>query len=112
MLDDYFSLRFERQLGDVTNTSMEFETNSGIKIDSLNIVSIPSLIDGYIPQLEGLPRLISDLVNTINWDDELLCFSGICRALAEFFVIKEEYCSGESLSEGSNKTIGRSSRSV
>uniref|UniRef100_A0A1I7XIQ0 Kinesin motor domain-containing protein n=1 Tax=Heterorhabditis bacteriophora TaxID=37862 RepID=A0A1I7XIQ0_HETBA len=28
MLDDYFSLRFERQLGDVTNDSMEFETDS------------------------------------------------------------------------------------
>ncbi|VDO77496.1 unnamed protein product [Onchocerca flexuosa] len=48
MLDDYFCLSI---------------TENG------NLNSIPSLIDGFIPQLESLPQLILTLANDIIWHD-------------------------------------------
>ncbi|KAM3723204.1 DNA mismatch repair protein [Dirofilaria immitis] len=48
MLDDYFCLSI---------------TENG------NLNSIPSLVDGFIPQLESLPHLILTLANNIIWDD-------------------------------------------
>lgn len=48
MLDDYFCLSI---------------TENG------NLDSIPSLVDGFIPQLESLPQLILTLANDIMWDD-------------------------------------------
>lgn len=48
MLDDYFCLSV---------------TDNG------NLSTIPSLIDGFIPQLESLPQLILTLANDVKWDD-------------------------------------------
>uniref|UniRef100_A0A0M3K5J6 DNA mismatch repair protein Mlh1 (inferred by orthology to a human protein) n=2 Tax=Anisakis simplex TaxID=6269 RepID=A0A0M3K5J6_ANISI len=77
MLNDYFCLRI---------------TSDGA------VETIPSLIDGYVPQLEGLPTLISSLVYDVDWEQEQTCFTGICWALANFFCVHEEYCKGEQLS--------------
>uniref|UniRef100_A0A0R3RGY5 DNA_mis_repair domain-containing protein n=1 Tax=Elaeophora elaphi TaxID=1147741 RepID=A0A0R3RGY5_9BILA len=48
MLDDYFCLSIA---------------------ENGNLGSIPSLVDGFIPQLESLPQLILTLTNDISWDD-------------------------------------------
>ncbi|KAM3723202.1 DNA mismatch repair protein [Dirofilaria immitis] len=77
MLDDYFCLSI---------------TENG------NLNSIPSLVDGFIPQLESLPHLILTLANNIIWDDEQSCFEQICWALSEFFCLKKEFCNGEAIS--------------
>lgn len=47
MLNDYFCLRISPE------GSLE---------------TLPSLIDGYVPQLEGLPALISTLVYDVDWE--------------------------------------------
>lgn len=77
MLNDYFCIRIS-ELGEIEK--------------------LPSLIDGYLPQLESLPSLISTLVYDVDWEQEQTCFEGICWALADFFCVKQEYCDGENFS--------------
>ncbi|EFO20693.1 hypothetical protein LOAG_07794 [Loa loa] len=77
MLDDYFCLSI---------------TENG------NLNSIPSLIDGFIPQLESLPQLLLTLANDITWNNEQACFEQVCWALSEFFCLKKEFCDGEAIS--------------
>ncbi|KHN83625.1 DNA mismatch repair protein Mlh1 [Toxocara canis] len=77
MLNDYFCLR--------------------ISLEG-TLETIPSLINGYLPQLEGLPALISSLVYDVDWEQEKTCFEGICWALAKFFCVHEEFCKGDLLS--------------
>ncbi|MFH4984972.1 hypothetical protein AB6A40_011681 [Gnathostoma spinigerum] len=74
MLEDYFSLRI---------------SENGI------LEAIPSLIADYIPQMEGLPDLVLDLVQDVSWDEERSCFEGISTCLASFFCLKERFCDGE-----------------
>lgn len=47
MLDDYFCLRISKDGA---------------------IETIPSLVDGYLPQLESLPTLVSTLAYDVDWD--------------------------------------------
>uniref|UniRef100_A0A915PEN8 DNA mismatch repair protein S5 domain-containing protein n=1 Tax=Setaria digitata TaxID=48799 RepID=A0A915PEN8_9BILA len=82
MLDDYFSLSI---------------TENG------TINSVPSLVDGFVPQLESLPQLVLTLANDIMWDEEQACFEGVCWALAEFFCLKKEFCSGDATSSLCNE---------
>ncbi|KAL4002760.1 DNA mismatch repair protein MutL family protein [Acanthocheilonema viteae] len=84
MLDDYFCLSI---------------TENG------NLDSIPSLVDGFIPQLESLPQLILTLANDIKWDEEQTCFEQVCWALSEFFCLKKKFCSGEAISSLCNEKL-------
>uniref|UniRef100_A0A158R5Y2 DNA_mis_repair domain-containing protein n=1 Tax=Syphacia muris TaxID=451379 RepID=A0A158R5Y2_9BILA len=84
MLDDYFSFR--------------------ISSDG-SILAIPSLVDGFCPQLESLPALVSALVFDVDWDQEKTCFEGICWAMADFFTPKPEHCKGVSFSALSDPEI-------
>ncbi|VDM51797.1 unnamed protein product [Angiostrongylus costaricensis] len=83
MLNDYFSIEILR-LDDVDQRLR--------RLDTLYLAAIPSIIDGYVPQLEGLPRLLVSLVKEVDWDQEETCFDGVCRVLAQFFMIKKEFC--------------------
>ncbi|XGW16651.1 hypothetical protein V3C99_001810 [Haemonchus contortus] len=85
MLQDYFSLEIKQPDGEQD-------------LRQLYLASIPSLVSGYTPQLEGLPAMIAGLVRNVNWDQEEPCFEGVSRVLADFFTIKEEFCDGDSLS--------------
>ncbi|KAL6726996.1 hypothetical protein Aduo_008915 [Ancylostoma duodenale] len=89
MLNDYFSLRIARPDG----TEQDAD---GLR--QLAVVTLPSIIDGYTPQMEGLPALMMSLVKDVEWEEEEACFDSVCRALAEFFVIKEEFCDGDNIS--------------
>ncbi|EPB71512.1 hypothetical protein ANCCEY_09411 [Ancylostoma ceylanicum] len=89
MLNDYFSLQIARPDGAEQGAD-------GLR--HLALVTLPSIIDGYTPQMEGLPALALSLVNDVDWEEEEACFDSVCRALAEFFVIKEEFCDGDRLS--------------
>ncbi|KAJ1372691.1 hypothetical protein KIN20_034906 [Parelaphostrongylus tenuis] len=89
MLNDYFSIEIVRP----------DDVDQGLKgLETLYLATIPSIIDGYAPQLEGLPKLLMSLVKEVDWEQEEACFDGVCRALAHFFVIKKEFCSGNALS--------------
>ncbi|TMS33684.1 hypothetical protein L596_001396 [Steinernema carpocapsae] len=68
MLWDYFSIAIE-------------EEDDG----SIIIEALPSIIDGYVPALEGLPNFIMNLLMKVDWGDEKACIEGIARCLADFF---------------------------
>ena len=50
----------------------------GLKFDeSGNLVSIPKLIEGYIPNTDYLPSLILSLAREVDWTEEKQCFRGV-----------------------------------
>ena len=68
MLDDYFSLK--------------------IGSDGL-LHSLPMLLDGFIPDLNGIPYLILRLATEVNWDDEEECFHTFCSELSRFYAMRK-----------------------
>ncbi|CAK5085697.1 unnamed protein product [Meloidogyne enterolobii] len=58
-----------------------------IILNSINedavLAAIPCLINGYLPEMEGLPLLLYKLAN-VNYEDEKSCYSQIAFALADF----------------------------
>ena len=61
MLDDYFSLEID---------------------DDGNLLSMPQLLEGYIPFFGGLPIFLLRLATEVDWDDEEPCFQNIGEELA------------------------------
>ena len=50
----------------------------GLRFDeSGNLVSIPKLIEGYIPNTDYLPSLILSLAREVDWTEEKQCFRGV-----------------------------------
>ena len=45
--------------------------------ESGNLVSIPKLIEGYIPNTDYLPSLILSLAREVDWTDEKQCFRDV-----------------------------------
>ena len=61
----------------------------GLQIDGEGrLCAIPSLVDGYIPNLDGLPMLLLRLATEVNWTEEEACFHGVALELAEFCSIQ------------------------
>lgn len=61
MLDDYLSLEID---------------NEG------NLLSIPELLEGYVPFFGGLPIFLLRLATEVNWDDEEMCFNNLAEEFA------------------------------
>ncbi|RCN41683.1 hypothetical protein ANCCAN_12353 [Ancylostoma caninum] len=89
MLNDYFSVQISRPA---------YAEQGADGLRQLALVTLPSVIDGHTPQMEGLPALVMSLVKDVDWEEEEACFDSVSRALAEFFVIKEEFCDGDKIS--------------
>ena len=79
--------------------------------EDLYLTGIPSLVNGFLPQLEGLPHLVKELVeapwNTVFFNfkyinsylqDEETCLKALCHATARFFVVRKEFCCGDNVS--------------
>lgn len=64
MLDDYFSLGI--------NASGE-------------ITSLPIVLDGHKPPIEGLPMYALRLATEVEWETEQECFETFCRETAHFY---------------------------
>ncbi|KAF7632798.1 Mlh1_C domain-containing protein [Meloidogyne graminicola] len=77
--------------------------------DSIILVSIPCLINGYLPEMEGLPLLIYKLANINYENDEMICFSEIAYALANFYLPSMEE---EEEEEENKQRIERTLRSL
>ena len=52
------------------------------------LCGIPSIVDGYVPDLDGLPMFLLRLASEVNWSEEEPCFEGIITELAEFCSIQ------------------------
>jgi len=66
MLSDYFSLNIDEN-GDV--------------------LTIPMLLDGYVPFLGNLPIFILRLATEIDYEEEEACFKTIAKELARFYAV-------------------------
>ncbi|CAH1405931.1 unnamed protein product [Nezara viridula] len=65
-----------------------------IEIDNDNkLLSIPLLLDKYMPDITRLPNYILRLACDVDWKQEKPCFEGICRETAKF------YCYVDTLNE-------------
>lgn len=53
------------------------------------LISIPRLLEGYVPFLGGLPNLLLRLATEVDWDDEEKCFDNLAREFGKFYSMKE-----------------------
>ncbi|XP_050545512.1 DNA mismatch repair protein Mlh1 isoform X2 [Daktulosphaira vitifoliae] len=59
-----------------------------IEIDSdANILSIPLLLEGYLPDLNGLPLYLLRLASEVDWSSEKECFKTFSHETARFYVM-------------------------
>ncbi|XP_050421498.1 DNA mismatch repair protein Mlh1 [Adelges cooleyi] len=81
MLNDYFSIEID---------------------DDENILSLPLLLEGYLPDLDGLPLYLLRLASEVDWSNEKECFRTFCRETARFYVMhpwKQQSCDTDDISD-------------
>ena len=66
MLNDYFSLEID---------------------DNGQILSIPMLLEGYVPDLNHFPMFVLRVATNVDWDEEESCFDTFCKELATFYKV-------------------------
>ena len=69
MLDDYFSMEIDQDA---------------------NLISLPLLLDGYVPCFSGIPMLLLRLTTDVEWEKEEVCFDMFSREMARFYAVDEE----------------------
>ncbi|XP_052094943.1 DNA mismatch repair protein Mlh1-like isoform X2 [Mytilus californianus] len=61
-----------------------------IELDSSgNLLTLPMLIDDFVPNMEGLPMFILRLATEVNWDSEKECFDTFARETSDFYSMKK-----------------------
>ncbi|XP_063421128.1 DNA mismatch repair protein Mlh1-like [Mytilus trossulus] len=61
-----------------------------IELDSCgNLLTLPMLIDDFVPNMEGLPMYILRLATEVNWDAEKECFDTFARETSDFYSMKK-----------------------
>ena len=68
MLDDYFSIEISPEG---------------------SIVTLPSLLEDFVPDLSQIPNFVMRLATEANWEEEEACFDTFCSELARFYSINE-----------------------
>ncbi|GFS07041.1 DNA mismatch repair protein Mlh1 [Elysia marginata] len=71
MLQDYFSL----------------------EVEDCNLLTIPMLLENYIPPLDELPMYILRLATEVNWETEKECFFTFLQETAGFYAMKKSFLS-------------------
>ncbi|RKO85788.1 DNA mismatch repair protein [Blyttiomyces helicus] len=67
MLEEYFSFKVSEE-GD--------------------LLALPVLLKGYMPNVSKLPRFLLRLKSEVSWETEQQCFETFCRELAEFYAVE------------------------
>nr|XP_026695234.1 DNA mismatch repair protein Mlh1 isoform X2 [Ciona intestinalis] len=78
MLSDYFCL-------DITKDGM--------------ISGIPMLLKQYNPPLHGLPTFVMRLATEVDWESEKSCFDTVCKEIARFYAVKNNFTDSDIFSE-------------
>ncbi|KAL3831500.1 hypothetical protein ACJMK2_023241 [Sinanodonta woodiana] len=78
MLQDYFS--------------MEIDQDG-------NLLTLPLMLDDYVPDLDGLPMFILRVATEVNWESEKECFQTFARETSEFYALKESWFAASSHQE-------------
>ncbi|GFO28216.1 DNA mismatch repair protein mlh1 [Plakobranchus ocellatus] len=71
MLQDYFSL----------------------EIEDGNLITLPMLMENYIPPLDELPMYILKLATEVNWESEKECFQTFLLETADFYSMRKSFLS-------------------
>ena len=71
-----------------------------LEIHEGQLHAIPQLVDGYVPPLNGLPRLVVRLVDAVDWTAEQPCFEGLAKELAALYRV--DHVGSSSSSSSSN----------
>ncbi|RWS17519.1 DNA mismatch repair protein Mlh1-like protein [Dinothrombium tinctorium] len=50
-----------------------------------DLLGLPLILDGYLPNFNVLPDLIFNLANNVNWKSEQECFDSLGRMLSKFY---------------------------
>uniref|UniRef100_A0A6B2L7V0 DNA mismatch repair protein Mlh1 C-terminal domain-containing protein n=1 Tax=Arcella intermedia TaxID=1963864 RepID=A0A6B2L7V0_9EUKA len=66
MLQDYFSLTID---------------------DEGQLLTLPQILPGYVPEIGALATFILRLSTEVDWEEEQTCFETLCREFAEFYSI-------------------------
>lgn len=45
------------------------------------------VLEGFLPDLDGLPLYLLRLASEVDWSNEKECFFGFCRETARFYVL-------------------------
>ncbi|ESP00174.1 hypothetical protein LOTGIDRAFT_141270, partial [Lottia gigantea] len=61
-----------------------------IEIDKTgNLLTLPMLLENYIPILDGLPMFILRLATEVNWDEEEECFKTFAKETSDFYAVRK-----------------------
>ncbi|KJE96006.1 DNA mismatch repair protein MLH1 [Capsaspora owczarzaki ATCC 30864] len=52
------------------------------------LVTIPALLDDFVPELDRIPLFFLRLATEVNWDEEEACFEGVARLIAALFAVQ------------------------
>lgn len=62
-----------------------------LEIDSEgNLLTLPVLLDGYVPNLNGLPMFVLRLATEVDWDSEEPCFRSFAQECSRFYAFKPD----------------------
>ena len=75
----------------IENRSMLKEYFSIIIQEDGTMTGLPNIIDGYFLETSKLPKFVYQMVNHVNWKQEMACFKDISCNLAEMYSISSEY---------------------
>ncbi|XP_074614819.1 DNA mismatch repair protein Mlh1-like [Acropora palmata] len=56
------------------------------------ILTLPLLLDGFIPDLNGLPMFVLRLATEVEWDSEEGCFHTFGQECSRFYAFKPDQC--------------------
>ena len=91
-----FLVKFYNEKSEMLKDYFSLEIKDG------NLLSIPLLLDKYIPPLEGLAMLVLRLATEVNWEEEKECFLTLCRELAIFFSVRKGFVDFDEKFEANN----------
>jgi len=64
-----------------------------------DLLTLPMLLDHYVPPLDHLPSYILRLATEVDWDSEKGCFQGFCQETAQFYAFKKSHLNSENKPE-------------
>ncbi|KHJ42019.1 DNA mismatch repair protein [Trichuris suis] len=81
----------DRAVGTLTRWADMLWDYFSLEIVDKQLVSIPKLLDNYLPRLDDLPRYMLSLVEKVDWSEEENCYRTFSRETGKFYALKRGY---------------------
>ena len=59
--------------------------------EDLKLVSLPHVLENYIPPMHRVPDFLYALAFKVNWDSEIGCFSDVSTVISSFYNLCEDF---------------------